>query len=161
MSDKISSFSGKYQYLSNFYNCSVIYDGIEYANSEAAYHAQKSDDRDVKTEFMFLNPSEAKRLGRRVKMRDGFEDIKVSIMQEVVACKFMQNPELLKALQDTGDAYLLEGNTWHDNFWGSCNCGRKSCSAPGKNMLGKVLMQIRETSLNNMELLTKINERNL
>lgn len=37
----------------------------------------------------------------------------------------------------TGDAELIEGNNWGDTFWGVCN-GR------GENMLGKLLMEIRD-----------------
>ena len=161
MAEIISSFRGVYSYLSNFDDHPVTFNGLEFDSAEAAYQADKSDDPEVKESFMFMTPSQAKKEGRRVKMRPNFESEKVKVMQEIVVCKFMQNPELMDKLQATGDTLIIEGNTWHDNFWGSCVCGRKSCSAQGKNVLGKILMQVRETSLNNMELLKEINERNL
>ena len=64
-------------------------------------------------------------------------------MEYVVECKFYQNPELLQKLIDTGDEELVEGNTWHDNFWGNCTC-EKCRDIPGENHLGKILMDIRK-----------------
>jgi ribA/ribD-fused uncharacterized protein len=57
--------------------------------------------------------------------------------------KFTQNPELRRRLLDTGDAVLVEGNTWHDNYWGTCTF-RRCSKTKGKNMLGKLLMQVRQ-----------------
>ena len=37
----------------------------------------------------------------------------------------------------TGDAELVEGNTWNDTYWGVCN-------GVGHNHLGKILMQVRQ-----------------
>jgi predicted NAD-dependent protein-ADP-ribosyltransferase YbiA (DUF1768 family) len=63
-------------------------------------------------------------------------------MYSLVRGKF-QWPDLQKKLLDTGDAYLEEGNTWHDNTWGNCKCDR--CARyQGENRLGQILMQVRE-----------------
>jgi predicted NAD-dependent protein-ADP-ribosyltransferase YbiA (DUF1768 family) len=61
-------------------------------------------------------------------------------MQEVVRAKFEQNKSLMDKLHATGDAVLIEGNCWHDNFWGNDPMDPE----PGQNMLGKILMQIRD-----------------
>ena len=50
--------------------------------------------------------------------------------------KFTQNPGLLDKLLATGDAELVEGNTWGDQVWGVCD-------GVGENHLGKTLMRIR------------------
>ena len=64
-------------------------------------------------------------------------------MDEVLIAKFTQNPSLKEQLLDTGDVELIEGNTWHDNYWGNCTCSK--CSGIiGRNQLGKTLMNIRE-----------------
>jgi predicted NAD-dependent protein-ADP-ribosyltransferase YbiA (DUF1768 family) len=66
-------------------------------------------------------------------------------MYEVVLAKFDQHPELLTRLLATDESLLIEGNWWHDNFWGDCRCGKKpECRAMGENMLGKTHMKIRE-----------------
>jgi predicted NAD-dependent protein-ADP-ribosyltransferase YbiA (DUF1768 family) len=43
---------------------------------------------------------------------------------------------------------MIEGNWWHDNFWGDCYCNNKSgkhpeCLKPGLNKLGLLLMNLR------------------
>ena len=47
----------------------------------------------------------------------------------------------------TGGEELIEGNWWHDNFFGVCTCG--PCDGKGKNNLGKILMRVREESKSN------------
>lgn len=58
-------------------------------------------------------------------------------MTEVVEAKFTYNPNLKQMLLDTGDAELVEGNTWNDKYWGVCK-------GVGQNKLGKILMMLRE-----------------
>lgn len=67
MGVSISEFRGEYYFLSNFYSAPVTYNGMCFENNEAAFQAAKCPER--MTEFCHLNPSEAKRLGRRVKLR--------------------------------------------------------------------------------------------
>ena len=40
-------------------------------------------------------------------------------MKKILEQKF-SDTELKKKLVDTGNEKIIEGNTWHDNFWGSC-----------------------------------------
>ncbi|WP_433258205.1 hypothetical protein ACQPYK_22785 [Streptosporangium sp. CA-135522] len=47
----------------------------------------------------------------------------------------------------TGQAFLEEGNTWHDTTWGNCTCGRQSCTAPGANILRRMLMRLWDNQL--------------
>jgi ribA/ribD-fused uncharacterized protein len=132
----IASFNGKYRFLSNFYNSDITFKNITYKNAEAAFHAQKIFGEGRK-EFADLNPSDAKRLGRRVLLRKDWEEVKDGIMYEIVQAKFEQNPVLAKRLLDTGDAELIEGNTWNDRYWGVC-------AGIGQNKLGKILMRVRD-----------------
>lgn len=131
----INEFKGKYNFLSNFYNAPVFYNGIRYQNNEAAFQAQKDLSRSH--EFANLPPNKAKVLGRKVKLRSDWEDIKIQIMEEIVRAKFEQNNDLKKRLLNTGNKILIEGNWWNDKFWGVCN-------GEGKNELGKILMKVRE-----------------
>ena len=75
-------------------------------------------------------------MGRIVELRPDWENIKINVMASLVAQKFMQ-PHLRDMLLATGDAKLIEGNTWGDRFWGQC-------SGVGENQLGKILM-LRES----------------
>ena len=133
----INEFRGKYYFLSNFYSCKVEWEGLTYENNEAAFQSAKCIKLEQRKNFLGLDPSSAKRKGRRVKLRNDWEEVKDQIMYEIVLNKFSQNEELRKKLIATGDEYLEEGNTWHDTYWGVCN-------GKGKNKLGKILMQVRE-----------------
>lgn len=140
--NKINSFRGKYYFLSNFYESPVKYLGVTYQNNEAAFQAQKIfnsklDGYEKQNEFSKLNPSEAKRLGRRVNLRSDWEEVKENIMYEICLAKFTQNEDLKKDLLETGDSYLEEGNSWGDKIWGTVD-------GLGENKLGKILMRIRE-----------------
>lgn len=133
----IDSFRGKYYFLSNFYHADVEYGGITYKNTEAAFQAQKVLDDDEKLMFSDLSPREAKKLGRRVKLRKDWNDVKDNYMYEICKAKFTQHDDLAEKLLKTGDAKLVEGNKWRDTYWGVYR-------GKGKNQLGKTLMRIRE-----------------
>ena len=61
-------------------------------------------------------------------------------MEELLRLKFAQ-PYLRDLLIATGEQKLIEGNYWHDNFWGSCSC--EKCGDKGENHLGRLLMKLR------------------
>ncbi len=134
----ISSFRDEYFFLSNFYPVEIKLDGIVYPNAETAFQAQKTMDVEERRKFSMLkNPVQAKRLGRKVKLRDDWEEVKLDIMTEIVSQKFLQHPHLIEMLLQTGDEELIEGNKWGDRFWGVCK-------GKGENHLGKILMKIRD-----------------
>lgn len=141
LNNTISSFSGDYDFLSNFYILSepMTYEGIEYNSSENAYQAAKFQPIPVKKHISTLSPGQSKRFGRKEPgLRKDWEEVKVNIMREILILKF-SNQELFDKLYNTGDVFLIEGNTWHDNFWGCCPPN----NTEGKNMLGKLLMEVR------------------
>ena len=80
----INSFKGKYYFLSNFYSAPVTYDGLTFQNNEAAFQAAKCINPELRKQFINLNPSEAKRSGRRVKLRSDWEQVK-SVSCEIFA----------------------------------------------------------------------------
>ena len=133
----INSFRGENNFLSNFYSAPVIYNGLSFQNNEAAFQAQKCVNEADREKFCSLNPSEARSLGRKIPLRKDWEQIKITIMREVVKAKFEQNPDIMEKLLNTGNAYLKEGNTWGDRTWGTAN-------GVGANNLGKILMEVRE-----------------
>lgn len=134
----ITQFRGDYFFLSNFYQTEVEYEGIFYRNSEAAYQAQKAKTQRDKFIFTTLSGKEAKYAGRNIPIRDDWDEVKLSIMEEIVRRKFEQNQVIRKKLLDTGDALLVEGNDWGDEFWGV-----DLKTGIGANNLGKILMKIR------------------
>lgn len=136
---EIMTFRGRYQFLSNMYSAPFVWDGRSYKNSEAAFQSAKSLDPAVRDQFSGMTGAVAKREGRKVLLRRDWEEVKDGVMEEVVREKFIQNPELLKKLIDTGDMELVEGNRWHDTYWGV-----DLVTGEGENRLGIILMKLRE-----------------
>ena len=133
----IDAFIKTNRFLSNFYPCKVTYEGITYPTTEHAFQAAKTLDQSLRKTIANLpQPSEAKKEGRNLQLRPDWEKIKVQVMRELLLLKF-SDPELKKKLLATGKEELIEGNWWGDTFWGVCK-------GTGQNMLGKLLMEIRD-----------------
>ncbi len=139
----VDVFSGQYKFLSNFAGSPFTWRGREWKTVEHAFQAAKCL-TDAESEMIrgCLTPREAKRMGRTVQLRPDWEEIKESVMLDLVRLKFRQNRKLAEKLLLTGTAKLVEGNRWHDNTWGKCTC-RRCAGEKGKNLLGKVLMAVR------------------
>lgn len=139
----IGSFSGEYEFLSNFHKVDVEYEGIIYPTTEHAFQAAKTMDMGERKRIAALKtPGESKRAGRRVTLRKDWESVKDGIMYDILVKKF-SNEDLKKQLLATGDEELVEGTTWHDNYWGNCTCD-KCKNIVGRNQLGKTLMRVRD-----------------
>lgn len=137
----ILRFDGPFRFLSNFWPCQIDFEGITYKSSEAAYQAAKTLDTEQRKEIALLSPGGSKAAGRNLTLRPDWEEVKVKIMYVIVTEKF-KNPDLRKMLMDTGDAYLVEGNTWGDCIWGV-----DLTKGVGDNMLGQILMKVRNEIL--------------
>jgi len=145
MTERITRFVGVHGFASNFHLRQVVWRGIKYRSGEHAYNAAKTRNRRARLRIAAAaTPKRAKRMGRRMPLRRGWECARQSIMREILLAKFTQSPDLAAALLATGDALLVEGNTWHDNYWGCCYCPREKCAEPGKNHLGRMLMDLRD-----------------
>lgn len=139
MGNVITSFSGEYRFLSNFWVAPIEYEGITYPSSEHAYQAAKTLNTDIREIFSVLDsPAKAKKLGQLIEIRADWEHVKINVMREIVEAKFENHPDLMSKLMDTKGQKLIEGNTWGDTFWGECPLGT------GRNELGKILMGIRD-----------------
>lgn len=133
----INKFSNKFQFLSNFYPEEMEYEGDIYASSEHAFQAAKATNEEDRLKVKNTATCGAsKRAGRSIELRKDWEDVKDEIMLNILRAKF-SNPNLAKMLLDTGEEELIEGNTWGDTYWGVCK-------GKGKNVLGKLLMKVRE-----------------
>lgn len=139
----IDRFEGKYEFLSNFFPQVVVFRGIKWPTSEHAYQAMKTKEPAMWTHISRLShPSLAKKAGRTHVCRNDWSYIKTYFMRQIVRAKFVQSDTLWSKLVDTGNQVLVEGNNWHDNEWGDCQCD-KCKSMVGKNLLGNILMEIR------------------
>lgn len=142
MQKLITSFSGEFEFLSNFFPVDVFYDGRMYHSTEAAYQAAKTVDERWKQRIANAEtPGEAKRLGRQVPMRIDWDEVKDKVMLDLLRLKFTRGSDLGRRLDRTGNAVLVEGTTWHDQYWGVCLC--KEHDGVGRNVLGQLLMIVR------------------
>lgn len=134
----ILEFRNKYYFLSNMYPCKLEFKGFTFKSAESLFQALKSCNKEDFMKFINLDGYEAKRLGRKIKLREDWNSVKLDIMYEVLKLKF-SNPDLKKMLLDTNNKELIEGNYWNDKFW-----GYSLKEHIGENNLGKILMRIRE-----------------
>ena len=132
----INSFDGEYDFLSNFYECPILWKGNLYRNSESIYQSYKTLDN-VPFDFTKTTGSQAKKISKKLNVRPDWNKIKFDLMYEICQEKFNQNTDIAQKLMNTGDAILIEGNYQGDTYWGKCN-------GVGQNNLGKILMKIRE-----------------
>ena len=121
----IISFSEDYSFLDNSYNSPIAYDGLVFDSAEAAFQAAK-----LKNEKQPENATKA---------RSDWKLIRINVMRNILRAKFRQTPELAGMLRATGACDLVYGNSHNDTFWGY-DLDRKC----GQNMLGILLMEIRE-----------------
>ena len=136
--EPITEFQGEYRFLSNFWPAEVEYDGDIYPTVEHAYQAAKTLDRQGRLSIMnAATPGIAKRLGKTLPLRRNWEQMKYSVMLSLVGQKFCSHMDLGDKLLATNKRVLIEGNTWDDTYWGVYR-------GKGQNMLGKLLMQVRE-----------------
>jgi ribA/ribD-fused uncharacterized protein len=146
----ISKFSGKYKFLSNIYPCNIViqvplFDGDDrvWPSVEHLYQALKCElyftQNNITAEKIkkLKTPRKAKNIGKKIKVSSAWKMDKIDFMERIVDLKFKQNKKLRQKLLATGNALLINSNTYGDTFWGKS-------SGRGKNCLGKILMNIRK-----------------
>lgn len=135
----INSFSGEYRWLSNFWPCCVILDGMQFNSVEAAYVAAKTLCIETRKKIQSMDSAgKCKKFGKSLALRGDWEYVKIDVMRDLLSQKFAKDTDLAKKLILTGSQEIVEGNTWGDTFWGVCG-------GVGENNLGKLIMQIRDS----------------
>ena len=129
-------------HFSNFSVDKVTYQGISYLSAEHAFQCQKPlFKKDAERIAACATPMDCAKMGRdrSIAIQPDWDNKRLTVMWEVLLCKFTQNQVAYQALLATGDAYLEE-RTSLDWFWGS---GSDSAGGEGKNMLGRMLVELR------------------
>jgi hypothetical protein len=133
--------SGEYGFLSNLYKRELVFEGKKFKTSEHAYQYGKFAKKEV-AEWAMEAPSPhlvailAHGLFRW-DVTPSWSQIKVDRMKSVLKEKFIQHEDLKNKLLETGNKFLIEESNI-DAYWGIGKNGK------GKNMLGLLLMEIRE-----------------
>lgn len=156
----IDKFKGKHGYLSNFSFHGFYYGSgdkrIWYPSNEHFYQAMKTL---IQSERVAIAAAPTAGITKKmasedgyvlpdgslfkIELRDDWEQIKISVMKFGLWNKFRNHSNIAKKLIATHPKRLVEGNWWHDNEWGNCTCVRPRCRIPGKNLLGKLLEELR------------------
>lgn len=147
--EPITSFSGEYRFLSNFYPVSIraIRD-YSLPSLEHAYVTLKCGLDQYPEEMekiLWMTPGQIKRYGRTKPMIYDWDNVKLDVMRFLITIKF-RNEELAKLLIATYPRPLIEGNTWGDKIWGAVQ--NEKGEWIGQNNLGKILMNERENLIN-------------
>ena len=132
--------SDPYGEFSNFASFGIKLDGKSWPTTEHYFQAQKFSDKKDRDEIRKAkSPHLAAQMGRdrKRKLRKDWEALKLNAMRRALEAKFTQHDELRQLLLSTGTAKLVE-HTANDAFWGDGGDGL------GKNMLGLLLMELRE-----------------
>lgn len=122
---------------------------------EAAYMADKFDDLEKQIRIARVkNGRNAKKLASQLVekgaaiVRPDWEDDKLAVMRSLIQQKFERDSVLADRLIGTGNAHIIEGNTWGDTYWGESPVGN------GENHLGILLMERRQLLKSDREGLT-------
>lgn len=135
----------EYGYFSNFSRHHVFLKDKIWKTTEHYFQAQKFAGTEFEEKVRLAHSAkEAAEMGRdrQKPLRQDWETIKDDVMREALIAKFTQHLDLKEILLSTGDALLIE-HTRNDAYWGDGGDGT------GQNMLGKLLMEVREELRNN------------
>lgn len=137
--------------LSNFSAFNLFYSGDweTYPTSEHAYHCQKFTKTNIDIWKKIKNAKSAHEAFKIAEENKGYrrkdwDDVKVGIMRQILWDKVGQHEYVSRKLIATGDRELVE-DSWRDDFWGW------GPNKDGKNMLGKLWMEIRSAIINPKE----------
>ena len=137
MNKTIAEFKGEYAFLSADYPCEIIVDGITYTSATNLFCALKATSDGMKKKIARLSPNKARQKCAMLPPNEYYENNKEACYRMANTAKFDQNPELKKKLLETGDSKLINTVTYRDE-WAGVRGGT------GKNVLGKVLMELRD-----------------
>jgi ribA/ribD-fused uncharacterized protein len=127
--------------FSNLAPYPIELEGRVWQSSEHYYQYKKFEKADPDYAQKILEaetPKEVKKLSMQNDKRSPeWDNEKIAILKTAVIKKFTSYSNLRDLLLSTGDEELIEANP-DDYFWG------EGADGTGKNMMGKMLMEIRE-----------------
>ena len=134
----LRGFFGRSAWLGNSYPVGFRIGGMTWKSVDHfvfANRAIKEGDREAVR--LAETPVGARNVSKEIRWRPDWKEADAENMEAAVEAKFMQNVDLGRRLLCTRDTELIHENRWGDKLWGICN-------GEGENLLGKLLMEIRE-----------------
>lgn len=141
-SQQVFFYEQEFYVLSNYSAFSLVWKGIRFDTSEAAYHWEKFPGNEywVIRGLVQQAPSahDAQKIAEtyRDQRRPDWEHVRTTIMHAILLAKVEQHEYVRRKLLETGDRELIE-DSWRDAFWGW------GPDRNGQNMLGKLWMSVR------------------
>jgi|ERR1035437_1316875 ribA/ribD-fused uncharacterized protein len=127
--------------LSAFASTPISISGVTWPSAAHFYYGQKTLDENLREEIRrSVTPVEARKLGKSLKLRPQWEEMKFDIMLVAFRAKFSQHESCKQFLLATGHKKLYEERPYKSD-WGHSNGGR--------NLTGNALSTIREHLLLN------------
>lgn len=117
----------------------VEWQGVLWMTSEHAYQAAHFTDQGIIDEIKAARSAhDSKKIVEKYqdRKREGWKEMKIAVMEEIVRAKLSQHPYILKKLLQTEDREIIE-NSPKDAFWGW------GLNKDGENHLGKIWMKLR------------------
>ena len=139
--------TGRISGLPNFSRHQVtIPDLGTFPTAEAAFQASKNPtNKDyIEMQKNSKSPVHSKHIGKSVYLRKDWEEVKDSVMYEILRCKFEQNTDAYFNLVNTCIRPLVSHTS--DPYWGT------GLNGLGENKMGKVLSDLRESLLNSEDI---------
>jgi len=136
---EINQFEGFYSFLSNDYPRAIEIDGIYYYSVTNAFWSHFIQTEEEKILISSMSPKDCREYSKRIVLPDNWNLERVSVMEKLLDIKFGPDTGLLRLLLDTQDSPLRYFNQEDDTFWGI-----NVFTGEGKNVLGGILMNIRE-----------------
>ena len=136
----INKFEKQYAFLDNSYPSQIEYENILYPDVESALQASKTYDTNLRAQIARAGREGCSKLcGSLIKPYRDWND--KEILLNLLRQKFYKFNFAAKLLA-TSNEQLVYGNYHCENHYGSCLC--EKCNNTGTNLVGKLLMQIRE-----------------
>lgn len=138
--NQIFFYEQEFYIFSNFSSFKLNWKGYDWMTSEHAYHSEKFEDENILKQLKETRSAHDAfkfAVANKNKYKKNWDDIKLSVMKEILRAKVEQHPYVKKKLLESGNKELIE-NSWRDSFWGWGE------NKNGQNHLGKLWMEVRE-----------------
>ena len=143
----------EYGWMGNMAPYPIKFDGKVWLTSESLFQSMRFDDDSVKE----IIRGEKSPMGAKMKAKKNrdqmvvvpMSELDVENMRKCVKMKFDAHPQLKRQLMNTKDAFIYEDignrNGERHKFWGAKKWSESE--GDGNNMMGKILMDLREEYL--------------
>lgn len=141
--DPILFYSGDFNCFSNLSSYAVEMGGVLFPTSEHAYQYEKFSDPTIQLQILNARSGyDAKMIANAhaESARQDWNEVKLSVMEDILRAKLQQHSHIKKKLLETGDKEIIEASK-DDAFWGW------GADHKGSNNHGKIWMKLRSEIL--------------